>query len=68
MKKFARVIVKGGILLLGELQKILTLCETLQLPYVHFGSRQDIVLPIYKIDKKIQAQSNLEITLIGWCF
>ena len=55
-------LVKGGVLSLSELQKILELCKILKIKYLQFGSRQDILLPIDEITKKLQQESSLEIT------
>lgn len=61
MKKFARIICKGGILSIGELQKIVNICEQLHLDYIYFGSRQDIVLPIFEIDETMLKSTDLKI-------
>lgn len=40
-----RIVVKGGVLSLGDLREIIAVSESLGLDAISFGSRQDIVLP-----------------------
>ncbi len=40
-----RIVVKGGVLSLGDLREIISVSESLGLDAVSFGSRQDIIIP-----------------------
>ena len=40
-----RLLVKGGVLSPSELKQILEMAESFGLETLHFGSRQDIILP-----------------------
>ncbi len=51
-KNLQRLLVKGGVLSPSELKQILEMAETLGLENLHFGSRQDIILPEV-VDKSI---------------
>jgi len=45
MSELKRIFVKGGILSPNELKQIIHHAKTLGLDALHFGSRQDIILP-----------------------
>lgn len=47
MKELKRVFVKGGILSPSELKQIVNYADSLGLKELHFGSRQDIIFPVY---------------------
>ena len=40
-----RILIKGGVLSPSELKQIIEMTEALGLDYIHFGSRQDILMP-----------------------
>ena len=46
VKDLVRVFVKGGIISPGDFLKILLVAEKLGAAHIHFGSRQDILLPV----------------------
>jgi len=47
MKELKRVFIKGGILSPSELKQIVNYADSLGLKELHFGSRQDIIFPVY---------------------
>ena len=53
VKDLVRIFVKGGIISPGDFLKILLVAEKLGAPYVHFGSRQDILFPAKEKSKAI---------------
>ncbi|MEM6642846.1 MAG: rubredoxin domain-containing protein [Bacteroidota bacterium] len=53
VKELIRVFVKGGIISPGDFLRILLVAEKLGAEHIHFGSRQDILLPITERDKDI---------------
>lgn len=48
-----RILVRGGVLSPSEMLRIIALARELGLDGLHFGSRQDILLPVAEQDKKI---------------
>lgn len=48
-----RIYIKGGVLSPGELKQIINMAENLGLSTIKFGSRQDILFPYKKTNKKI---------------
>lgn len=50
MSKLTRIFVKGGILSPSELKQIIGYARDHGVNTLHFGSRQDIILPVHKID------------------
>lgn len=51
VKDLVRVFVKGGIISPGDFLKILIVAEKLGAQHIHFGSRQDILLPVKEQDQ-----------------
>jgi len=47
MNELKRILVKGGILSPSELKQIISYASSLGLDALHFGSRQDIILPLH---------------------
>ena len=47
MSELKRIFVKGGILSPNELKQIIHHAKSLGLDALHFGSRQDIILPAH---------------------
>ncbi|GAB1308979.1 hypothetical protein KH5_16620 [Urechidicola sp. KH5] len=45
MEELKRIIVKGGVISPSELKQVISYAESLGLDALHFGSRQDILLP-----------------------
>ncbi|MCB9426747.1 MAG: rubredoxin [Flavobacteriales bacterium] len=56
-----RIIVKGGVLSLGDLREIIEVAESLDLDTVSFGSRQDVVLAkqIEEVNEKTFGKLNI---------
>jgi rubredoxin len=52
-KDLVRVFIKGGIISPGDFLKIIETAYELGTDYVHFGSRQDILFPVYENSKEI---------------
>ena len=52
-RKLQRIFIKGGVLSPGELKQIIKMSESLGLKTIKFGSRQDILIPFSKSNKKI---------------
>lgn len=48
--------VKGGIISPGELQKVISMAESIGLDALHFGSRQDILFPKSNENKEITSE------------
>lgn len=51
VRDLVRVFVKGGIISPGDFLKVLIVAEKLGAEYIHFGSRQDILLPVGEEDR-----------------
>lgn len=51
VKELVRVFVKGGIISPGDFLKVLIVADKLGAEYIHFGSRQDILLPVKEQDQ-----------------
>ncbi len=56
-----RIVVKGGVLSLGDFREIITVAESLGLHAISFGSRQDVVLPIQLDIKDLSVFNNLTV-------
>ncbi len=56
-----RIVVKGGVLSLGDFREIITVAESLGLDAISFGSRQDVVLPIQLDIKDLSVFNNLTV-------
>ena len=54
MKELKRVFVKGGILSPSELKQIVNYADSLGLKELHFGSRQDIIFPVYNKEENLE--------------
>ncbi|MEM6629630.1 MAG: rubredoxin [Bacteroidota bacterium] len=70
IKNLQRVLIKGGVLSPSELKQIVEMAEKMGLDGIHFGSRQDIILPgietdpaLKKFFPSINLDSNLEYTV-----
>ncbi|MDB4297277.1 rubredoxin [Flavobacteriaceae bacterium] len=48
-----RIFIKGGVITPNELKKIINLSKALNLKYIHFGSRQDILLRVKDEQKNL---------------
>ncbi len=57
MSELKRIFVKGGILSPSELKQIIQEARSLGLDALHFGSRQDIILPEHR-EKEIKSQAS----------
>ena len=65
MKELRRVFVKGGILSPSELKQIVNYADSLGLKELHFGSRQDIIFPVYnKVENLDIDDVDLNIDLV----
>lgn len=51
LSELVRAFVKGGVLSTGDFYKLLLLAEKLGAPFIHLGSRQDILFPSKITDK-----------------
>ncbi len=60
-----RVLIKGGVLSPSELIHILDIAKTLGHRSIHFGSRQDIMLPSFALEKKSVNLRTLENELVS---
>lgn len=56
MEDLKRVFIKGGILSPSELKQIINYAESLGLSVLHFGSRQDIVIPHHDLNSELDNQ------------
>ncbi|MEM9929383.1 MAG: hypothetical protein AAF840_06175, partial [Bacteroidota bacterium] len=45
-KELHRILIPGGVLSPGEMLQIVELARELGLDGIHFGSRQDVILPL----------------------
>jgi len=54
MSELKRIFVKGGILSPNELKQIIHHAKSLGLDALHFGSRQDIILPEHKVNSEVE--------------
>lgn len=65
MKELNRVFVKGGILSPSELKQIVNYADSLGLKELHFGSRQDIIFPVYnKVENLDTDEAILNVDLV----
>ena len=61
MEQLKRILIKGGILSPNELKEIIAYARSLELKTIHFGSRQDIILPVHE-EKKLSATDFQKVT------
>lgn len=65
-KYLQRIQVKGGIISPGELQKVISMAESIGLDALHFGSRQDILFPDTNKQKDItENHENFDLSLFS---
>ena len=64
-KNLSRIVVKGGVLSPAELKSIVEAAEELNLSYISFGSRQDILFPKELEEEEINRLDKLQIVSHG---
>ncbi|MCB9202885.1 MAG: rubredoxin [Flavobacteriales bacterium] len=59
--RLSRYIVKGGVLSLSELKRIIHIVKQLEIDYISFGSRQDIMFPYSELNHDLLDNPNFII-------
>ena len=61
-----RILIKGGVVSPNEMLQIVKMARMLELDYIHFGSRQDILMPAKEnIELALDQFPELEVNLVG---